>query len=369
MLKPSKWTLNKFRFFPTIFILLSLMAGCNMPAASTSTPDLFATLQASTPLTASTPVSLETPATPDFNFATLTPTPIVITPTSDTVSIPSPSSADGLTGHIVFTCQIFKVQASDQVCIMNADGTSFKRLTTDDSRQHFYASLAPDGRSVVYSAFYEANNHEIYELNLNDDRVDRLTNSLGDETAPEISPDGSRITFARIPPNKDQYQIILMDRNGKSMGNIPGISGWDPTWSPDGNSILFASDRSNPVQLYTVKVESKKLQKISNLPAIRGRSDWSSDGSFIVTYSGEPWNREVYIMNADGSNTRQLTPTGGNSQGPSISPDGKWVTFTAYFDNYGDDNGCEIYIIRVDGTDLRRLTNNDYCDYQPRWGL
>jgi Tol biopolymer transport system component len=73
-------------------------------------------------------------------------------------------------------------------------------------------------------------------------------------------------------------------------------------------------------------------------------------------------------MNADGSNSHQLTPSGGNSQGPSFSPDGQWVAFTAYFDKYGDDHGCEIYIIRIDGTDLRRLTNNDYCDYQPRWG-
>jgi TolB protein len=73
-------------------------------------------------------------------------------------------------------------------------------------------------------------------------------------------------------------------------------------------------------------------------------------------------------MNADGSNAHQLTPSGGNSQGPSFSPDGKWVAFTAYFDHYGDDHGCEIYIIRTDGTDLRRLTDNGYCDYQPRWG-
>jgi TolB protein len=73
-------------------------------------------------------------------------------------------------------------------------------------------------------------------------------------------------------------------------------------------------------------------------------------------------------LNSDGSSVRQLTPSGGNSQGPSFSLDGQWVAFTAYFDKYGDDHGCEIYIIRTDGTDLRRLTNNGYCDYQPRWG-
>jgi tricorn protease len=73
-------------------------------------------------------------------------------------------------------------------------------------------------------------------------------------------------------------------------------------------------------------------------------------------------------MDPDGSDLHQVSPKGGNSQGPSFSPDGQWIAFTAYFDGFNDINGCEIYIIRTDGTDLRRLTKNDYCDYQPRWG-
>ncbi|HLA88383.1 MAG TPA: hypothetical protein VJL10_10190 [Anaerolineales bacterium] len=139
---------------------------------------------------------------------------------------------------------------------------------------------------------------------------------------------------------------------------------------------MFASDMEGGIQLFSIRRDGSELKKISSLPAMRGRSDWSPDGQFIVTYSGQSWNRDVYLMNADGSNAHMLSPTGGNSQGPSFSPDSQWVAFTSYFDNYGDDHGCEIYIMRVDGTDpstssgqaLRRLTNNDYCDYQPRWG-
>lgn len=344
-------------------LIMFFMAGCNMPAASTPTPDLFATLQASTPLTGLTPQVFETP------FPTLEPNAATLTPTSiPTNEIPSPSSADGLTGHIVFTCQIFKVQASNQICIMNADGTGFRRLTTNDSKQHFYPSLAPDGKSVVFSAFLETGNFEIYELELDDGSVNRLTNGYGVETAPEISPDGKSITYAKSNEATGNFQVIIANRNGSNAGNIPRIFGWDPTWSPDGKQILFASDSRGLVQLYTVKSDGKNMTAVTNLPAIRGRSDWSADGEYIVTYSGPAWNREIFIVNADGTNSHQLTPSGGNSQGPSFSPDGQWVTFTAYFDNYGDDHGCEIYIIRVDGTDLRRLTNNDYCDYQPRWG-
>ena len=260
------------------------------------------------------------------------------------------------------------MQAADQICIMNADGTGYRRVTTEDGFRHFYASPALNANSVLYSAFREQNYYEIYELDLIDGSIDRLTNRLGVLTAPEVSPNGESITFTRGSPNTNQLQIWVMDRNGENADKVSQTLGWDPTWSPDSKQILFASDRDGLVQLFTVDRNGRNLHRVTNLPAIRGRSDWSPDGQFIVTYSGPAWDREVYMMSADGSNLRQLTPTGGNSQGPTFSPDGKWVAFTAYFDKYGDDHGCEIYIIRTDGTDLRRLTNNDYCDYQPRWG-
>lgn len=349
-------------------VSIVFLLGCGLfGPASTPAPDLFATLQASTPSSFSSPAATELVATPDFNF----PTPIA--PTLSTSSapdtIPSPALGDQLTGHIVFTCQVHKVQALNQVCIMNADGSGWRRLTTDNTRQHWYAALAPEGGSVIYSAFRESNVHEIYEMTLADGNVTQLTDRLGVLTAAEVSPNGNRITFTRGAPNTLQNQIWIMDRNGDNPGNIPQMLGWDPTWSPDGKQLLFASDREGATQLFIVNANGRGLHRLTNLPAIRGRSDWSPDGSSIITYSGLSWNHELYLMNADGSNVRQLTPTGGNSQGPSFSPDGKWVAFTAYFDKYGDDHGCEIYIIRVDGTDLRRLTNNDYCDYQPRWGL
>ena len=349
-----------------ITITLLFLIGCGLfSPASNPTPDLLGTLQASTPSSLSSPAPGDPVTTPDFGFPTIIPTI-----PSNSGSIPAPSASDQLTGHIVFTCQVFKVTAIDQVCIMNADGSGVRRLTTNNNIRHFYPSLSPDGQTVLYTSFREQNVYEIYSLELNSNTVERLTDRIGILTAPEISPNGESITFARGTgnPGSNQSQIMTMSRDGGDAGNIPQILGWDPTWSPDGNQILFASGQEGSVQLFAVNQNGNSLRQITNLPAIRGRSDWSPDGGLIVTYSGPSWNREIYIMNSDGSNVRQLTPTGGNSQGPSFSPDGQWVTFTAYFDHYGDDHGCEIYVIRIDGTDLRRLTNNDYCDYQPRWG-
>jgi len=357
--------MNKTKLF-WIMIALIFLLGCGLfTPASSQTPDLLATLQASTPSSLSSPAVTDSIVTPVFDLPQ--PNPTFGLPSGQT-SIPFPSPSDGLAGHIVFTCQLFKVQAMDQICMMNADGSGMRRLTAEDNLRHYYPSLPPDGQSVLYAGFREQNVYEIYSLNLNDSSVDRLTNRMGVLNALEVSPDGSSITFTRGNPNNGQFQVMVMDRNGENAGNIPRVFGWDPTWSPDGKQILYASGPEGDVQLFVVNRNGNGLHQVSNLPAIRGRSDWSPDGQWIVTYSGLVWHREVYIMNADGSNARQLTPSGGNSQGPSFSPDGKWVTFTAYFDKYGDDHGCEIYVIRTDGTDLRRLTDNDYCDYQPRWG-
>lgn len=324
----------------------------------TPTPDVVGTFHAllnggSPPPVVETPPSLV--STPTFS-ATFVPG----------TSVPSPSGG-GPGGHIVWTCQVFQDIGSEQICIMNSDGSGYRRLTTDNSVRHYYPSLSPDGQSVVYSQYREDNVYEIYELNIATGQATRLTDRLGVLNAPEISPDGKSIVFMRWTVASDQYQVWMMDRDGGNPRRVFKGDGWDPTWSPDGSRILFASDRDGADQLYVGNVDGTHVHRISNLPSFRGRSDWSSQ-NLIATYSGASWARQIFVLDPDGSHQHKVSPPHGNSQGPSFSPDGQWIAFTAYYDHFNDINGCEIYIMRIDGSDLRRLTHNDYCDYQPRWG-
>jgi Tol biopolymer transport system component len=219
----------------------------------------------------------------------------------------------------------------------------------------------------VYSAYNPPTKHfEIYELHLITNETKMLTDHFGDLNAPEISPDGKTIVFTRYYLDVNKPTSWLMDRDGTNLRQVVDIAAWDPTWSPDGSAILFASAMNSTSQLYIVNVDGTGLRQVGDFPFLRGRSDWSVR-DLIVTYSGRRWERELYIMNSDGSGQQRISPIGGNSQGPSFSPDGQWIAFTSYFDRY-EVHGCEIYIMRVDGTDLRRLTDNEYCDYQPRWG-
>lgn len=341
-----------------IGILLALLA-CNIgTSASTPTTDLFATLSASTPL----------PGNPSITESAQIATAIFLsTPAPSTAAATTPSSTDQPTGRIVYTCQIFNSQVTSQICIINADGTGFRRLTTDDTRQHYYPSLSPDGTSVVYAAYRQKNIFEIFEMNLASGKVVQLTNKLGNLNAPEISPDGKSIIFRNWSANTNKNVVWRMNRKGDNADKISRAVGWDPTWSPDGEYVLFVSDMDGAAQLFRSKINGKDLHRVGNL-AVGGRGDLSPNGQWIVTYAGDPGNREVYILNFDGLNPRVISPVGGNSQEPSFSPDGQWVAFTSYLDHLGEADGCEIYILRVDGTDLRRLTNNNICDSQPRWG-
>ena len=284
-----------------------------------------------------------------------------------TASTAHASAGDGSPdGRIVFVCQVFGDDRTNQICIVNADGTGFTRLTRNDQADHFYPSWAPDGQAVLYSS-NESGEYAVYEMDLSSGASRRLT-YLGDDYAPAVSPDGSQVVFVHNDGQRETLWVI--DRAGGSPNLLAAASagdGWDPVWSPDGGRILFASSRAGGIQLFAADALGSSVRQVTNVEGLRGRSDWSPDGSFLATYAGTSWNREVILLDLQGSLLAQPTQ-GGNNLAPSIAPDGEWIAFTSYRDRYGDDNGCEIYIMRMDGSDLRRLTDNDYCDWQPRWG-
>ncbi|MBL8063358.1 MAG: PD40 domain-containing protein, partial [Anaerolineales bacterium] len=233
---------------PLFYIALVIfLLACNLPSNEPN-PNLLATLQASTPLAGFT-------AAP---------------------SLSTPSDSTEPTGKIAFTCQIFKDVEKEQICIVNADGSGYRRLTTNNDIRHYYPSVAPEGQSLLYSAYNKQTEHyEIYELDLLTNETKMLTYDFGDLNAPEISPDGKTIVFTRYYLDVNKPTSWLMDRDGTNLRQVIDVQAWDPSWSPDGSAILFATLFDNRSQLAIVNVDGTDLHQVGYFPLLRGRSDWS----------------------------------------------------------------------------------------------
>lgn len=245
---------------------------------------------------------------------------------------------------------------------MDADGSGYKQLTNNGANNG-WASISPDGRTVLFSSNVSGA-WQIYSVSSGGGTPNQLTSGPDEAISPDISMDG-KIVYKNSSKATQMDSIWIMNADGSGAHEVY-TPGWDPVWSPDGLRILFASGNLSAPQLYIIGADGTGLTKLTNTPDIRGRSDWSVQ-NLIVFYAGGSWKRNLYLIEADGSNLTQIT-NGGNSQAPSFSPDGRWIAFTGYFDNMGNADGCEIYLVRIDGSDLRRLTSNSYCDWQPRWG-
>ncbi len=277
---------------------------------------------------------------------TATPTVGVATP------VPSFSGDASLNGRIVFTCYI---QQIDQICIMNADGTNRRQITESDATT-FYASLSIGG-DMVYFSSRESGQFQIYAVRPNGKEFKRLTRVPGSFYAPELSPNGQWIVMT-----KDGDGIWLMKPDGTNPHALTDKDDIDPTWSADGSMIAFASSRSGPRQLFVMNADGSNIRQVTDLKDMGGRSSWSPDGTKLTFYAGPEGNRNIYVINVDGTNLVQLTD-GGDNLGPSWSPDGNWIAFTSF-----RDGNNEIYVMHPDGTGVKNLTNNSGSDWQPRWG-
>lgn len=299
------------------------------------------------------------PATPNAvipNSSTPTSFPtLLFTPTAFTETPSAPPStfeANPPVGKIVFTCYVNQI---DQICLMNADGSARQQLTNFPATA-FYASLSRDGQTIFFSA-KQSSGFEIYSMNVNGKNIKQLSKNLGSLYAPELSPDGERVIFT-----KDKDGLWLMKPDGKSPRRLTKSDDIDPTWSPDGSKIAFASARNGARQLFVMDSDGSSIRQITHLDNMGGRSTWSPDGTKIAFYGGPAGDHNIYIIDLNGGGLVQLT-SGGDNLGPSWSPDGNWITFTSF-----RDGNNEIYIIHPDGSGLRRLTDNTISDWQPRWG-
>ncbi len=250
----------------------------------------------------------------------------------------------------------------DQIFTMNTDGSDKKLVSTGKGRttcSYFY----PDGKNILYASTHS-----------------------GSESCPQ-KPDFSKGYVWAL--YKD-YDIYKADISGSNLTKLTSVTGYDAeaTISPKGDKIVFTSTRDGDIELYSMNLDGSDVKRLTNIPGYDGGAYYSYDGSIIVfrasrfenpgelkEYQGlleqgliRPSKLEIYVMNADGSNIRQVTSNGKANFGPYFFPDGKRIIFCSNMDDPKGRN-FDLYSINVDGTGLERITYNDTFDGFPMFSL
>jgi Tol biopolymer transport system component len=245
----------------------------------------------------------------------------------------------------------------DQIYTMNADGTGVARVSNGQGRttcSYFY----PDGRSILYASTFRASaacppkpgyehgyvwpiyaGYDIYRANADGSGITPLTTTVGYDAEATIARDG-RIVFTSV--RDGDMEIYSMNGDGSDVRRLtrrPGPDG-GPFFSADGQKIVF---RGRPL------AEGKDLEEYRML---------------LRQELWRPTSLEIYVMNRDGTNVRQVTKLGAASFAPFFTPDGRKIIFST---NVGDpkQRNFDLYLVNIDGTGLERVTWNETFDGFP----
>ncbi|HEX5045094.1 MAG TPA: hypothetical protein VFV75_19525 [Candidatus Polarisedimenticolaceae bacterium] len=267
------------------------------------------------------------------------------------------------------------------------------------------AYWSPDGQWLVFQAHggahADAACDQIYTMRADGKDVSRVSDG-GRTTCAYFYPGGRRVLYSSTraagpacPPEPDfsqgyvwglyDYDIYVSDRDGGDLQRLTETPGYDAeaTLSPDGKRIVFTSVRDGDLELYSMALDGSDVKRLTHTPGYDGGAFFSPDGKRIVYRAhhpeGEeleafrrllkeervrPTRLEIWVMDADGGNARQVTDNGAANFAPYFHPDGRRILFAS---NVHDPKGrdFDLYLVGIDGQGLERVTYSPEFDSFP----
>lgn len=325
------------------------------------------------PSTTPIPIDLITRSAPTL--------PATITPTVTPTTTPTPQVTPPLelgTFDIFYTSQDPAV-AEPALYAVRADGSD-DGLIAERMRDF---TFAPDGQNFAFvrDVLGEDGSSTVSEIfvgDLADPNAARPITQTGalDTSSPTFSPDGQYIIFSSSGTGSaPDLWVVGVDGAGIQRITNTDFAEFDPAWSPLGDKIVYSAEFAGDgtTELFFLSVTAAGEPVGSAMQATDAASSsyspaWSPDGSTVVFASDRRGDGDIYTMDAAGANEQLVTidDGGAEDQSPSYSADGRWIVFISN----REDASFQTYVMRDTGAEMRRITSSFRIDqsavFRPR---
>jgi len=268
------------------------------------------------------------------------------------------------------------------------------------------AYFSADGQQLIFQSTRDGRRcDQQYTMRIDGSALRRVSTGAGKTTCGYFFDGDRRIFFAsthaadsacppRPDPSKgyvwglDPFDIYTARADGSELRRLTsyGVYTAEGTLSPDGRTIVFTSLKDGDLDLYTMQVDGTNVRRLTSAPGYDGGAFFSPDGRRIVyrawhptdstelaTYRAllaqrlvRPNRMEIWTMNADGSDQRQITNLGGANFAPFFTPDGQRIVFSSNYRAPRSRN-FDLYLVNLDGSGLEQVTTNPDFDGFPQF--
>lgn len=279
---------------------------------------------------------------------------------------------------------------------------NIRQLTNGGENAEAYFS--PDGKWITFQSTRSGRTcDQQFVMRPDGSGLKQVSNGTGKTTCGWFLPDGGKLLFAsshaadtacppRPDPSKgyvwgiDAFDIYSVNRDVSGLKRITNYNTYtaEGVLSADGKRFVFTSLKDGDLDIYTMNIDGTDVRQLTHQPGYDGGPWWSPDGTKIAYRAYHPTDpkelqdyrdllqqhmirpnkMELWIMDADGGNQRQITSLGGANFGPSWTPDGKRIVFSSNHKNPRSGN-FDLYLVNADGTGLEQITASPAFDGFP----
>jgi len=260
-----------------------------------------------------------------------------------------------------------------QIYIKNVDGTGLTQIT-DITGGACQPDFSPDNNRLAFISPCTVNKDSypgsaIFTINIDGSGLTPIPTVPGGDFDPAWSPDGTKIAFTSLREN-GKAQIYTYNFEDKTVSNLSKSISQDkqPDWSTDGSRITFTSERLGIPQIWVMDASGENQKLFTKSTAyINTHPSWSPDGQSIlftqlIADGGIPRLAVAPFMYEDYEEYRFTQESSPMREG-RYSPDGFWIVFEGWL----MDSNQNLYILAVNGALREQLTSDPSADFDPSW--